>query len=473
MSSAAVTAGTSSRRPVKTTRPEIPSEAAWASSESRSEPSPTMSSQASGWAARTSGQASMQSPVALLGLQASHDADDRRASGDRVVLVERAARLLVVVALQVDAVVDQADRRAGAALVADLLLDRLRDDDQPIHQRRQLAQGLAVVGAADAARMDGRDHGRPAAALLSEQQRGPGADHLGPDTCGCGRSPARTAPSSLGQRLDGQPSSGSSMTADVDAGLLQPADAAAVRERDDADVVAGRVEPRDERVDVLLRAAVGAGGHDLDDAHAPAVERLARRPARSAQGSPRPWSAPISSCLLRGRPVPAPLHEQALDRRVDRAPLVLVGLVAAQEVEAGSAELDGSLDVAGDHDHSGGEISGVRLDARVVVVDGLAVVEGDSGRDAAAADGQEAEIHDAGRRAILEQPGEEAAAGGSALGRREEALGAPALLVQVDEGVQVVDRGSPTARARTSPAASARRTLRRISWRSFLPSVPR
>jgi len=52
--------------------------------------------------------------------------------------MERAARLLVVVALQVHSVVDQADRRTDPTLVPHLPLDGLGDHDQAIHQRGQL-----------------------------------------------------------------------------------------------------------------------------------------------------------------------------------------------------------------------------------------------------------------------------------------------------------------------------------------------
>ena len=76
----------------------------------------------------------------------------------------------------------------------------------------------------------------------------------------------------VGQGPDGQPIVGLVDDGRFDAGLLQPPDAAAVRQRNDPDVVAGRVQPRHEREDVLLRAAVRAGGHDLDDAHPPAGE---------------------------------------------------------------------------------------------------------------------------------------------------------------------------------------------------------
>jgi len=105
--------------------------------------------------------------VAFLRLESSDDAHDRGLGVDVVVLVERAAGLLVVVALQVDAVVDEADRRAPAPLIGDLLLDRLRDDDQAIHQRRELAKRFAILDAADAARVHGRDDRGATAALLT------------------------------------------------------------------------------------------------------------------------------------------------------------------------------------------------------------------------------------------------------------------------------------------------------------------
>ena len=54
-----------------------------------------------------------QRRVALLGLEPGDDADDLRAGLHAVLLGQRAARLLVVVALEVDAVVDEADRDDG------------------------------------------------------------------------------------------------------------------------------------------------------------------------------------------------------------------------------------------------------------------------------------------------------------------------------------------------------------------------
>ena len=63
---------------------------------------------------------------------------------------------------------------------------------------------------------------------------------------------------------------------------------------------------------------------------------------------------------------------------------------------AGAAQLDCPLDVRGDHDHSGRQLSGVRFDARVVVVNGSTVVEDHSGRDSAPADRQEVQFDDSG-----------------------------------------------------------------------------
>ena len=61
-------------------------------------------------------------------------------------------------------------------------------------------------------------------------------------------------------------SSGSSMTRTGIAGPLELAHGAAGRQGHDRHVVAGGVDPADERVQVLLGAAVRAGRQDLDDA---------------------------------------------------------------------------------------------------------------------------------------------------------------------------------------------------------------
>ena len=102
--------------------------------------------------------------VALLGLQPGDDADDLRAGLHPVLVAQFARRLLVVVAGEVDAVVDELDRREARPLVGDLGDDRLRDRDQLVDVGRQAAQRLAVLGGPDARRVDGRHEVRPGVA---------------------------------------------------------------------------------------------------------------------------------------------------------------------------------------------------------------------------------------------------------------------------------------------------------------------
>ena len=104
-----------------------------------------------------------QGLVALLGLQPGDDADDPAAGLEPELVADRRGAL-VVVPLQVDPVVDQADRRAGPVLVGDLPGDRAADRDQLVHLRRELADQLAVLRGADPRRVDGRDDVRPAVA---------------------------------------------------------------------------------------------------------------------------------------------------------------------------------------------------------------------------------------------------------------------------------------------------------------------
>jgi hypothetical protein len=81
----------------------------------------------------------------LLGLETGDDANDLRARLHAVLVPQRAARLLVLVALQVDAVVDEADRSQGPSLLDDLLLHRARHGDELVHVRREPAQLLAIL----------------------------------------------------------------------------------------------------------------------------------------------------------------------------------------------------------------------------------------------------------------------------------------------------------------------------------------
>src|SRR5919112_6717756 len=65
----------------------------------------------------------------------------------------------------------------------------------------------------------------------------------------------------------------------------------------------------------------------------------------------------------------AATHEQSLDRLVDGAPLVLVGLVAAHEVDPAFAALDRAPHESLEEDDAGRQIAGLRIDAGVVVED--------------------------------------------------------------------------------------------------------
>ena len=144
-----------------------------------------------------------------------------------------------------------------------------------------------------------------------------GAVHVGVDDVGADLGQVRR------QRADGDRVVGLVDDQDVDAGALELADGTPRRERDDRDVVARRVDAGDQRVEVLLGAAVGAGREDLDDAD---------RPPPASVGRVDGLEAGIERARARSSSDRSS-HEHALDRLVHRAPLVLVGLVAAQEVE--------------------------------------------------------------------------------------------------------------------------------------------
>ena len=221
----------------------------------------------------------------------------------------------------------------------ELALDRARDRDQLVHLRRELGEERLVLGRADPARVDGRDDVRPALAGLAEGDDRAGPDDLGPvhvgvDDVGADLGEVRR------ERADRDRVVRLVDDEDRDAGPLELADGAAGRQRDDRDVVAGRVEPGDQRVEVLLGAAVRAGREHLDDAdrgrrraaggstgvEAGIERQRARSSGRSAGGTSRRWIGSSTG-----------------------APLVLVRLVAAQEVEPALAGRERPLDVGVDH----------------------------------------------------------------------------------------------------------------------------
>ena len=170
-----VMAATSSRRPVKTIRSRAGagSAAAWARSSASSEPSPTITSQASG-AAQDGRHRVDQVAMPLLRLEAGDHAQQRRAAGNAELAAECAGGDRQVESGQVDPVGNDAERSRAAALGAHLGLDRGGRHDQPIHDRRECRQRGDILRRADARRVDGRHHHRRAG-----RQRRAGADHLG------------------------------------------------------------------------------------------------------------------------------------------------------------------------------------------------------------------------------------------------------------------------------------------------------
>ena len=130
--------------------------------------------------ARTSGQASSRVGWPFSGSRRATTPTTGAPAGMPYSVVERAARLLLGVALEVDAVVDEVDRGADAALVIELADDRARDGDQAVHPRGEAAQELAILLGPDAARVDRADDERAGPTGRREGPRGLRAHDLGP-----------------------------------------------------------------------------------------------------------------------------------------------------------------------------------------------------------------------------------------------------------------------------------------------------
>ena len=162
-----------------------------------------------------------------------------------------------------------------AALVLELLDDRARDGDQAVDPRRQQAQDPAVLLGADPARVDGRHDVRAGPADLAQGDRRARPDQLGPvHVVVDDLRPELGQERRHGPRGDGVV--GLVDDRDRDPVPLELADAAALRQGHDVDVVAVRVDPGEQPQDVLLGAAVGARGEDLDDADAAARDDRSR-----------------------------------------------------------------------------------------------------------------------------------------------------------------------------------------------------
>ena len=169
--------------------------------------------------------------------------------------------------------------------------------------------------------------------------------------------------------------------------------------------------------------------------------------------------------------VPSP-DEQPLDGLVDRAPVVLVRLVAAQEVEPAARRPPGRAR------------SGCRPSGRPATGRGRrgrrprcsrgspsSRLEVDAGRDPPAADRQERQPERAVGAVELEQAPERRPGSGRRPGCRGRGRRRAHFFWCRSMKASRSASGSAESSRRISPTASARRTLRRISWRSFLPSV--
>ena len=295
---------------------------------------------------------------------------------------------------------------------------------------RQLEQRVAVLLGADAARVDGATtYGRrwPASprAMTARVRDGLGAVHVGVDDVG----------PDLGQ-VGGQ-------RADRDrvVGVVDDED----RRRRPAGACGRRCPPTATRP--RRRSASGPSGSRARRG-APGRRRSCRSRGPRRPGSPAAGSggrstgveAGIARASGRSRQPFLPPDEEALDRLVHGAPLVLVGLVAAQEVEPPHAGRERALDVGVDHHDARRQVARVGVDAGVVVEVAVGRLEVDPGRDPPAADRQERQAERAVRPVELEQAAEEDPALAPARRVREEAVGAPALLVEVDERVEVGER---------------------------------
>ena len=290
-------------------------------SASRRLPSPTITRYASGHERRTCGHASSSVGWPFSSSRRPTTPTIGETGLHPVLVAQRAARLLVVVAVEVHAVVDERARRGRAALVDDLPVDRVRDDDQVVHRGRERADRVLVLVGADAGRVDRRDDPRPAVAGLAQRDRRLRAHelravHVVVDDVRAdvrevrGEDPRRDRVVVL---VDDR---------HVDARALELAHGRPAGERHDRHVVDGLVHPGHEVVDVLLGTAVGARRHDLDDADAvaPGHGPTAHRREAGVPGGLRAHRRLCSS------------DQQPLDWPVHGAPLVLVGLVAAEEV---------------------------------------------------------------------------------------------------------------------------------------------
>ena len=213
---------------------------------------------------------------------------------------------------------------------------------------------------------------------------------------------------------------------------------------------------------MLLGAAVGAGREDLDDAD------RGRRAAPGAATGSKQGSVGSGCGHLTGPFVGRAGAGWARRPRPTRT------CRARRRAGSRAGACPGRqrpLDVGVDHDDAGRQVARVGVDAGVVVEVAVRRLEVDAGGDPPAADGQERQAE----RAVRARTARTGAGRRRGSGRRPAVGGkrpsAPQRFWWRSMNASRSASGSGESSSRISPTASARRTLRRISWRSFLPRV--
>ncbi len=166
----------------------------------------------------------------------------------------------------------------------ELVLDHRRHRDQLVHVRRQVAQHVAILLGPDAAGVDGRDTTYGRRWPISPRAIAARVPTVSARYMWLWMTSARTSARCAASAPTAIASSGSSMTRTSKPARCSLRTALPGRQRHDRDVVAVRVHPGDEPVQVLLGAAVRAGREDLDDAD-PTCRPSAPSGTVSRQGS--------------------------------------------------------------------------------------------------------------------------------------------------------------------------------------------